>query len=346
MNRKFYVYISFLLLILILNFHTQAQNYRSNVSKRGTTAANFLEIGVGARALAIGSAFTALSDDPSAIYWNPGGLGKLNRHGVIFNHTEWIADIGFDFMGAAFNLGKYGAVGLSFTSLTMDEMQVTSIVEPEGTGQIFRATDFAVSLAYAFRLTDRFSIGANGKVIRQGIWEMHATGFAVDLGVHYLTPFKGLYLGMAITNFGTSMKMAGPNSMILHDPDQQTVGNNGRIPAELQMGSWPLPLNFRLGLAYQLFKNEMHRAFISADAQHPNNNYESVNVGAEYVFKNRLALRGGYRSLFLPDTEESLTFGAGVYYPIVGNVMFKFDFAYVDFGLFDNVYKYSVGIDF
>jgi Uncharacterised protein family (UPF0164) len=346
MNRKLYRYIYFLLLFLLVNIQAQTQNYRSNVSKRGTTAANFLEIGVSARALAIGSAFTALADDPSAIYWNAGGLAKLNRHGVIFNHTEWVADIRFDFIAATFSLGRYGAIGVSLTALTMDEMSVTTIQEPEGTGQIFRATDMAVSLAYAFRLTDRFSIGTNAKVIRQGIWDMRATGFAVDLGVHYLTPFKGLYLGMVITNFGTTMKMNGPNTMTLYDPDPLTTGNNGRIPAELQMGNWPLPLNFRLGLAYELFKNEIHRAYISADAQHPNNNYESVNVGAEYVFKSRLALRGGYRSLFLQDTEESLTLGAGIYYPIVGNVMFKFDFAYVDFGLLDNVYKYSVGIDF
>ena len=346
MNRKIYQYILLLLVFVVAILQAQTQNYRSNVSKRGTTAANFLEIGVGARALAMGSAFTALADDPSAIYWNAGGLAKLNRHGVIFNHTEWIADVRFDFLGASFNLGRAGAFGISLTALSMDEMSVTTIEEPEGNGQIFRAADMAVSLAYAYRLTDRFSIGANAKIIRQGIWDMRATGFAVDLGVHYLTPFKGLYLGMVITNFGTSMTMDGPNSMILHDPDEQTTGNNGRIPAELSMNSWPLPLNFRLGLAYELFKNELHRAYVMADAQHPNNNYESVNVGAEYVFKSRLALRGGYRSLFLQDTEESLTFGAGIYYPIVGNVMFKFDFAYVDFGMLENVYKYTVGIDF
>jgi opacity protein-like surface antigen len=48
----------------------------------------------------------------------------------------------------------------------------------------------------------------------------------------------------------------------------------------------------------------------------------------------------------LQDAEESLTLGAGLYYPVVGNILFRFDFAYVDFGLFDNVYKYTLGIDF
>lgn len=346
MKMRFCKYILIFILFLTMLLPAQEDTYRSKVSKRGTTAANFLEIGVGSRALSLGSAFTAVADDPSTIYWNAGGLAKLNRHGVLFNHTEWIADIKFDFMSASFNFGSYGTIGLSITALTMNEMEVTTIEEPEGNGQVFNASDFAVSLAYAYRITDRFSIGTNMKVIRQNIWEMSSTGFAADLGVHYVTPFEGLNLGMSITNFGTSMKLNGPNSMILHDPDASTSGNNGRIPAKIDMNKWPLPLNFRIGLSYQLFKSEFHKALVAFDAQHPNNNYESVNVGAEYVFKNMLALRGGYKSLFLDDAEESLTLGAGLYYPILGNILLRFDFAYVDFGLFDNVFKYTVGIDF
>jgi hypothetical protein len=346
MKTRVFIKVVVIILLMIIYATAQDETYRSNVSKRGTTAANFLEIGVGARALALGSAFTALADDPSTIYWNAGGLAKLKRHGFMFNHSEWIADINFDFMSGSFNLGRYGAVGLSITALTMGEMEVTTTEEPEGNGQIFRASDFAVSLVYAYSLTDRFSIGINSKVIRQKIWEMSAMGFAVDLGVHYVTPFKGLNLGMSISNFGTQMKLSGPNSLILYDPDPSSSGNNGRIPGEIQMASWPLPLNFRIGLAYQLFQSEYHKAVIAIDAEHPNNNYESVSVGAEYVFRNMLALRGGYNSLFLQDAEDSLTLGAGIYYPIVGGVLLRFDFAYADFGLFDNVYKYTVGIDF
>ena len=151
---------------------------------------------------------------------------------------------------------------------------------------------------------------------------------------------------MSITNFGTQMKLSGANALILYDPDQASSGNNSRIPGEIQMASWPLPLNFRIGLAYQLFDTEFHKAVVAFDAEHPNNNYESVSVGAEYVYRKMLALRGGYNSLFLQDAEDSLTLGAGIYYPLVGNVLLRFDFAYADFGLFDNVYKYTVGIDF
>lgn len=346
MNCKIATIACLLLLASALPLGAQTQNYRENVSKRGTTAATFLEIGVGARALAMGSAFTALADDPSAVYWNAGGLAKLKRHGLIVNHSEWIADTRFDFLGASFNVGKYGTIGVSLTALTMDEMEVTTIEEPDGTGQVFDASDFAFSLAYSMRLTDRFSIGLNGKVIRQSIWEMRSVGFATDIGIHYATPFKGITLGMAMTNFGTKMKLSGPNTMVLHDPDPNSSGNNGRIPANQQMDSWALPLNFRVGISYEAFNNSLHRAFVAVDAEHPNNDYESVQVGAEYVFRNVLALRGGYKSLFLQESEQSFTLGAGINYALVGNIMFHFDFAYVDFGLLENVQKYSIGIDF
>jgi hypothetical protein len=346
MKNQIFIKIFLFILVFTIVVSGQNQNYRENVSKRGTTAASFLEIGVGARALAMGSAFTAMADDPSTIYWNVAGLAKLKRHGILVNHTEWIADTRFDFLAASFNVGSYGTVGFSLTSLSMDEMEVTTIEAPEGNGQTFRVNDFALSLAYALRLTDRFSIGMNTKVIRQVIWEMSATGYALDLGVHYVTPFKGVNLGMSMTNFGTSMQMSGVRAQILYDPDPIAQGNNDRIPARIQMDSWALPLNFRVGISYQAFKNEVHQAYISIDAQHPNNNYESLNIGAEYVFKNMLAIRGGYKSLFLADSEESLTLGTGLYYPILGNVLLRFDFAYVDFGLLENVYKYSVGIDF
>lgn len=341
--KKFYILI---LLIIFGVTYLSAQNYRENVSKRGTTAASFLEIPVGSRALAMGGAFTALSDDPTAVYWNVGGLAKLSRSGVVFNHTQWIADIQFNYLSAAFKLTRWGTLGLSLTSLSMDEMDVTTVEEPEGTGQTFNAGDFAVSLAYAVNLTDRFSVGLNPKIIHQKIWEMSATGFAVDIGVHYITPFKGVSIGFTMVNFGSKMQMDGHNSRVLFDLDEGSTGNNERVPAKLETDKWALPLNFRIGMMYKLMDNQVHKVNLEVDAEHPNNNYESVNTGIEYVFKNRFALRGGYKSLLLEDSEESFTLGGGVNYPVLGNIMIHIDFAYADFGLLENVQKYTVGIDF
>ena len=90
----------------------------------------------------------------------------------------------------------------------------------------------------------------------------------------------------------------------------------------------------------------MHKFIIDVDAKHPNDNYESLNVGGEYVFNNVIALRGGYKSLFLDDSQESFALGAGFKQRILGNIAFYIDYAYQDFGILAAVHKISIGIDF
>lgn len=346
MKSKVLLLANILLLIAVHTVWPQETPFVSDVSKKGTTAASFLEIGVGGRALAMGSAFVALADDPTTIYWNVAGLAKLGQHGVSFTHNDWIADTKFDFIVASFKLGRYGTLGLSFTNFSVGDMQVRTVDEPEGTGQLFGGNDVAVSLGYAMNLTDRFSIGLATKFIQQSIWDMSARALAVDVGVHYRLPFEGFTLGAVMTNFGSDMKMSGDNTLVLHDPDPSTAGNNGRIPADLQTESWSLPLNFQVGIAYEAVRSELHRLNLAVDALHPNNNYESLNLGAEYVFNGFLALRGGYKSLFLEDSEEAYTWGLGVQKEFMGNVKVIIDFAYADFGRLENSKKFSFAIEF
>jgi hypothetical protein len=324
----------------------QSQNFRENVSKRGTTAANFLEIGVGARAIGMGGAFTALAADPSAMFWNVGGISKIGRTSLFFNHSEWIADTNFDFVAGIFPVNEIVTIGVSVTALNMADMEVTTVLEPEGTGQMFDAGDYSFGLAVALNLTERFSIGLTPKYIHQFIWDMEANGFAIDLGVHYITPFKGITIGFAMTNFGPKMQMDGQNNRVLYDYDPNSTGNNERVPAKLETSDWALPLNFRIGFLYHAIQTENHQAIIEVDAQHPNNNYESVNLGFEYILLRRYAIRAGYKSLFLSDSEESFTIGAGLNYPIFGNVMIHVDYAFADYGILNNVHKFSLGLDF
>ncbi|MGH1366690.1 MAG: PorV/PorQ family protein [Calditrichia bacterium] len=348
MKDRFKMQICILIVVLASGLsYAQVQNFAENISKRGTTAASFLEVGVGGRALAMGGAYTAAANDPSAIYWNVAGIAKMQKSGIFFNHSEWIADTNFDFISGVFQMGRYGALGVSLTALTMDEMAVTTVDDPEGLlGQRFNAGDFSFSVAYAIRLTENFSIGFNPKVIHQYIWQLSATGFAMDLGVHYNTPFKGVQLGFALTNFGSKMQMSGENARVLYDFEPGSSGNNERVPAILETNSWALPLNFKIGMLYKLLNVQSNSVNLAVDAQYPNNDYESLNVGIEYNYGNRLSLRGGYRGILLDDTEESFTFGAGLNFPVVGNVMLHFDFAYADFGLLEEVQKYSLAIDF
>jgi len=333
------------LLLLLVVGNTFSQDVK-NVSKRGTSAATFLSNSQGARATAMGSAFVSISDDASAIYWNPAGLAKLENTGVMFDRTKWIADVNYNFVAGYVSLGSMGTLGLSFTSSEYGDMKVTTIENPNGTGEIFSATDAAFAISYAMNLTDNFSIGFTPKFVYQSIWKMNATAFAMDVGVQYVTPFDGIILGMSISNFGTKMKLLGTSNLILYDPDPTTTGNNDKIPANLQMDDWALPLNFRVGLGYSFHISDENKVTLALDAMHPSDNYESVNVGAEYGYNDFVFLRGGYKSLFLQDSEESFTLGFGVKQALLNNVAIKLDYAYQNFGRLVDIQKFTVGIAF
>jgi hypothetical protein len=335
--------------LLVLSFLcgsvTSAQEFKSDVSKKGTTAASFLSISQGARAAGMGSAFVAVADDWSSLYWNPAGIASTGN-GITFDHTQWFADIGYNFIAGSVNLGGFGAIGMSLTSSTIGDMRVTTVDQPEGTGEVFNMSQVAFSLAYAVQLTDNFAIGFNPKFVYERIWKSSANAIALDMGVKYRTPFEGIVLGMSISNFGSKMHMTGQNAVVLYDNDPLNSANNGKVPAELSTGDWSLPLNFRVGVAYQAPLGEMHRLILAVDAMHPSDDYESVNVGGEYTFNDFVSFRGGYKALFLKESEETFSLGVGVRQQIVGKVSLSADYCYVNFGRLANIQKISISMGF
>ena len=321
--------------------------FGQNVSKVGTTAAAFLEIEVGARAVGMGGAFMAVANDATTIYWNPAGLARLPGGEAVLCHNQWLAGINFDFAGVVLPLSQFGALGVSITSFTTDEMDVRTVIEPEGTGEKFSVNDLSLGLSYAKSLTDRFSIGFTVKYIQQNIWHMKASSFAIDIGTLFTTPFYGIRIGMCISNFGSKMRMEGKDTFVNYDIAPQQSGSNDRIPAYLQTDEFALPLLFRVGLAMDVLKSEDNLLTLAVDAAHPSNNTEYVNLGMEYVFKNLVALRVGYKNLFLLDNEEGFTAGAGLKLnKMISNVSLMIDYSYQDFGRLSNAQRFSLGLAF
>jgi hypothetical protein len=325
-------------------------------SKVGTTAAPFLTIGVGARPVSMGGAFVAMNDDAYALYWNPASLAMLPQSEILMQHSTWLADMSYDFIGAAFSMGLNGTLGFSATMLNVGEMEVTTDAYQEGTGLKFDSYSLAAALSYSYRFYDRFSIGGNFKYIRETIWNESASGFAIDLGTLLITPIKDIRLGMSISNFGTKMQMTGRDLLFLNDPDTDITGNNPDIPASYDTDSWKLPLMMRLGLAGELIKSAGNRITIAADWVVPNDNSESLNLGAEYAFREMFMLRGGMKGirpgsydgsygLFEPDNNGGYTFGAGFLFNL-GGFRLRADYGYETFDRLGNVHKYSLGIKF
>ncbi len=333
-----------MLLVLFLATGTLAQ-FDSDVSKVGITAAPFLTIGVGARATSMGGAFVATANDASALFWNPSGIARIDHPEGIFSHINWIADIKYDFIGFLLPVGRFGTVGASITSLSMDDMLVRTETEPQGTGEYFESGDLSLALSYAVNLTDRFSIGFTGKYIRQQIWKETAQGAALDIGTIFVTDFHGMRIGATLSNFGTDMKMSGEDLVHYIDIDDQILGNNDEIFAQLNTDSWPLPLNFQVGLAMELINSSMHRLTLAADAIQPTDNTESINLGMEYGLREWFFLRGGYRNLFLRDGEEGATFGIGASLKSVARIPLRFDYAFADFGRLQNIQCITIALE-
>jgi hypothetical protein len=243
------VLISAIAFFLVSSINAQ---YVANISKRGTSVTPFLKVAQGARATGMGSAFVGIADDASSIFWNVAGIARLGKNTVMFDHTQWIADLQYNYLAGSLDLGNYGALGVSLVASNYGEMNVTTISEPDGTGQVFSVKDYAFSLAWAINLTEDFAIGFNQKIIYESIWQTSGYALGIDMGILYNTPFKGFTLGMSITNFSSKMRLQGTSDIVLYDPDPTTTGNNGRIPADLYTDSWSLPLVFTMGLSYKV----------------------------------------------------------------------------------------------
>ncbi|PIP13442.1 MAG: hypothetical protein COX49_02115 [bacterium (Candidatus Stahlbacteria) CG23_combo_of_CG06-09_8_20_14_all_40_9] len=336
MKKRFLYFMLFLVPSLLYS--------QFGVSKVGTTAAQFLKIGVGARAIGMGGAFVAVADDATAIYWNPAGISRLYKNEAVAIHTDWLGGMNFDFAGVVIYTPHWGNFGVSLTSLSMPEMKVRTVEEPEGTGEMFGAGDLALGLSYARGLTDRFSIGFNLKYINQRIWHMSASTFAVDVGTLFRTDFNGMKIGMSISNFGGKIGYNGRDILVYYDFNPDLWGDNDRIIAMLHTDRWALPLLFRVGISMDVVKHRNNTLTVAIDAKHPNDNTESIDIGIEYVFK-WLSLRAGHSSLFMKDSEEGFTLGCGMRYPL-GSSMVKLDCTYADFGKLQNAKRLSLSFIF
>lgn len=315
-------------------------------SKVGTSAAPFLGISVGPRSIGMGGAFVAMANDASALYYNPGAISQPGYSQVLVSHTNWLVQTNFDWVGVMVNLGDGSAVGVNVTQLNYGEEMLTTVANQNGGQQTWTAADLAVGLTYARNLTDKFSIGGTAKYIQQRIWNESASSFALDVGLKYVTDFNGLTIGMSIANFGGDMRMDGKDLYTNHDAEPNNAGNNPTIVAVYKTDNWPLPLLFRAGIAMDVMKTEDMRFTVAADALRPSDSAEILNLGGELAWMDMIFLRGGLKSLGLPDREETFTLGGGAKYEMTAANVVSFDFSHQEFGKFGGIQSFAIGVTF
>lgn len=347
--------LTFIMFILIFNItyklNGQASeedfaslNYSGTIYNRGSSAAAFLEIGVGSRAIALGGAYTSSTYDATCMYWNPAGLGWIDQLGVSVNHANWLAETNFEYFAIAIPLNDQNVIGINLTVLDYIENQpVRTILQPKGTGEYYGASDMALGITYSRKMYDRFSFGMTVKYIRQEIWHEKAIGYAVDLGIHYKTRLDGFAIGSSISNFGSEMKLEGRDLLRAFDADQLNYSND-KLNVQYSTESFPLPLIIRSGVSYS--KNILYNSAITCmvDLIHPSNNVETINVGVEFNFLGLLSLRTGYQSLFNTSAENGLTMGFGILSNSKSRFPLGIHYSYSEWGILNDVHRFSINL--
>lgn len=332
-------------LIAVLGLCLPAQ---AQFAKVGTVGLKFLDIGVGARGLAMGEAYCAVANDASAIYWNPSGIANIKDGDFFAGYTSWPADINLYSVAFA-KKTTFGHVGLSFTTLNTGLMNRTTTRDPDGNSSgTFGFEDWAAGATYARYLTDRFAFGTNFKILREKLADWDKTGWAFDIGTYYETGFKSLRIGLAILNFGPDIHYSIPNvDGIPTAPPYNGHANgidengDGLVDNTVESKPVPLPLTFRAGMAFEIYQSENSKVTIAADLAHPSDNQERYDFGGEYWFQDLLAVRAGWK---VNMDEGGFTAGLGLKLPVLNGA--HFDYAYTNMGLLPGVHRGSFNISF
>ena len=327
-----------LLSMLTLILFTPLQSF--SLKKLGQTGLKFLDVCAGARAAAMGEAYTVISDDANAIFHNPAGIAQMGakKFDITISRTEWFADISYNTVGIAINGGMWGNFGLSIIPAPDYGDIFGTVVSDNEQG--YEETDlvdvsaFAMGLAYGRKFTDKFMIGGHVKYAYQhlgsnpmlyqnpltdstwiGTQVNELSTIAYDFGTIFYPGFKSLRFGMSVRNFSGAVKY--------------------------EVYNFQLPLTFKLGIGMDvldLFGEHQGQSFILAlDAVHPRDYTQRLQIGGEYSI-GLLKLRAGYKFNY---DEEGLCAGCGIQ-----TAGIKLDYAYSTFGAFDLVNRISLGISF
>jgi len=306
----------------------------------GSSGAQFLKIPLSAKASGMAGAVVGLTDDASSIFWNPAGIAKVQATDLHFSYMKWFDLFDMNAAAIAYNLGEMGVIGASVVSFNTGQIEITTEQSPNGTGQYYDAQDIAIGVTYARYLTNEFNVGLTVKYINQAIWHENASGFAFDIGTQYQLDFQNLTIAMSMTNFGGNLQFSGSDLEVRKDYDPNFPLSR-LAPADLRTSSYSLPLNFQVGIGFDIYKTEFMKIIGGIDAVHPNDNRERLQFGTQVSVYDRFFMRGGY--LYHHDTQD-FALGVGANLPLGGTII-EFDYSYSHYDILPSVHRISIGMN-
>lgn len=254
----------------------------------GDAGAKFLRVGMGARASAMGSAFTAVAEDASSVYWNPAAMAPVLSTNLLLMHNEYMQTVRLE-QAAVTHETNYGTIGLSFTGMYMDKLELRD--DNPSTIPLGEFTVYDVSFAVGFAryITPNVSLGATMKPVYEKIGNRSAKGLAFDVGIYHVSYIDGLKLAAVVLNVGAPMKFI----------DEE----------------FALPRSVKVGASYEREAKRLRGRFLLAlDAVFPNDGDPKQHIGGEYAYRRMLALRAGYMAGY---DSQGETFGLGVRYKYI-----------------------------
>ncbi|HUM45278.1 MAG TPA: PorV/PorQ family protein [Chitinophagales bacterium] len=327
--------IIFLLLLTAMNV-VHAQLLPSfGGSRTGTTGFQFLKIAPDARSVGMGGSFMATVDDVAALYWNPAGITKTDTQNIHLqlSQTLYFADVNMSYAAIVHQVSKQTFLGASIVYLATGPLDVTTEFQPFGTGQTFNANDVAVAISLGRILTDNFRFGITGKYIRESFAEVHADNAVVDFGFQYEVGVANTRFAVGVANFGFNTEPSG--EVIL-----PTFEGFDTIQSFEKIG---VPAIFRIGIAWDPVKITDHRLTVAGQLNHPTDNNETYNLGAEYAWRNTLFCRSGYE--FGLDEQGIPNFGFGVRFKRNFG-MLQLDYGFEDKSRLGSVHRFTFSASF
>lgn len=287
-------------------------------AKVGTIGAQFLKLPIGARAAAMGQAFTAIADDATAVFWNPAGLARLEPRILALHHTQWWA--GIEYVQATYVTSvdaMPGIFAVNARSLYMPRDRVRTVFHPEGDGTWFDSGDVAVGLAYARSMTDKFSAGLGMNYLNSNLAGFTAHAVTFDFGTLYDTGFRSFRIGMAIQNIGGTLDY---------------LDNPAKVPTI-----------FRVGMSFPLISSAGRTLTLAGEFSHPPDNSERLNVGGEFGYRSLAFLRAGW---FHRYDSERWSAGAGLRIPTAWVDESRIDYSYSEMKVLPGVHRISLEFRF
>ena len=281
----------------------------------GTSGADFLTVGVGARPLAMGGAFTAVDSgaDANAVNWNPGALGFVEKSNVTASYNSLFKDQSQGYLGYASGSGESGGVwagGLNYLTVTKIEKRAGDTEDPDST---FANQNYAASLSYAKAFDGEVSVGATLKYVRVALDTLRESAMAVDAGLLARTPVEDLSVGAAMRNLGTNI---GPDSM---------------------------PLTFKGGAAYKMIGKKL---VLDSDIDWIMTERRAyLSLGSEFWVSQNLAVRAGYQFGHGSDQLQSRAVGLGAGLGLKFQSL-TMDYAFMPYGDLGNTHRMTVGVRF